>query len=91
MIHQGGLCCKSVQSVDISNELCKYLHSRKYIPVVFCDISTALDKIWYQSLLIKLQRYGMFGNVLKWIENYLNERSQREVMNIISFGMFDVI
>ena len=41
------------------------------------DISKAFDKVWYKGLVHKLKLYGISGNLLKLIENYLNNRKQR--------------
>ena len=45
--------------------------------MVFCDISKAFDRVWHKGLLFKLEQNGIKGDLLKWISNYLSERSQR--------------
>ena len=42
----------------------------------FLDISKAFDKVWYKGIVHKLKLYGISGNLLKLIENYLNDRKQ---------------
>ena len=48
---------------------------------IFLDISKAFDKVWHPGLLFKLKSYGIEGNLLKLLENYLHNRKQRVVLN----------
>ena len=47
----------------------------------FLDISKAFDKVWHEGLIYKLKTYGVEGNLLKVLENYLTDRQQRVVLN----------
>ena len=47
---------------------------------VFLDMSKAFDKVWHEGLLFKLKCYGVEGNFLKLLENYLHNRKQRVVL-----------
>ena len=42
---------------------------------VFLDISKAFDKVWYIGLLFKLKAYGVDGELLSLLENYLENRT----------------
>ena len=48
---------------------------------VFLDISKVFDKVWHEGLLHKLETYGVKGEVLNLLRNYLHERYQRVVLN----------
>ena len=48
---------------------------------VFLDISKAFDKVGHESLLFKLQSYGIEGDLLRLLKTYLTERQQRLVLN----------
>ena len=48
---------------------------------IFLDISKAPDNVWHKGVTYKLKLYGISGNILKPIENYLTNRKQREVFN----------
>ena len=41
----------------------------------------AFDKVWHEGLLFKLKSYGIHGNLLKILQNYLQDRKQRVVLN----------
>ena len=44
---------------------------------VFLDTSKAFDKVWHECLLFKLQSYGVDGNLLRLLKNYLIGCQQR--------------
>ena len=46
------------------------------IGIVFIDYKKAYDSIPHKQLLFKLQRSGLSGNLLEWIQNYLTNRLQ---------------
>ena len=48
---------------------------------VILDISKVFDKVWHERLFYKLETYGVKGEVLNLLRNYLHERYQRVVLN----------
>ena len=48
---------------------------------VFLDISNAFDKIWHDGLMFKLKVYGIEDELLSLLENYLQNREKRVVLN----------
>ena len=48
---------------------------------VFLDISKAFDKVSHDGLLYKLKAYGVQGELLSLLKNYLQKRKQRVVLN----------
>ena len=69
------------QLLEIYNTIISNLDKGKDVRFIFCDISKAFDKVWHKGLFFKLKSYGMDGNTLKWIENYLDDRVQRVVLD----------
>ena len=51
---------------------------------VFCDISKAFDKVWDRGLLKKIEAYGISGNLLNWLENYISNRKQKVLIKNVS-------
>ena len=45
------------------------------------DFQKAFDKVPHRRLIYKLERYGIGGEVLKWLENFLQQRQQRVTVN----------
>jgi hypothetical protein len=53
--------------------------------VIYTDFSKAFDKVCHRDLLNKLKNSGIHGNLLKWIESYLTNRTQRvQLKNCLS-------
>ena len=48
---------------------------------VFLDISKAFDKVWHAGLVFKLKSYGVEGELLLLLKNYLQNREQIVVLN----------
>ena len=49
--------------------------------MVFFYISKAFDRVWHKGLLYKIKKFGIKGDLLKWIKSYLCNRKQRVVIN----------
>jgi len=52
----------------------------RVVDVVYLDFSKALDTVSHNILLGKLRKCGLDEWVLRWIENWLNGRTQRVVV-----------
>ena len=69
-----------IQLTFLYNTFCKAHDSGKEVRVIFCDINKAFDRVWHASLMYKLRASGVSGNLLRWFENYLQNRCQRVVI-----------
>ena len=49
--------------------------------VLMTDFQKAFDKVPFKKMLTKLESHGVKGKVLNWIEDWMNERFQRVVLN----------
>ena len=43
---------------------------------IYLDFEKAFDTVPHRRLLGKLESYGIKGEILKWVEEYLNNRTQ---------------
>ena len=43
---------------------------------IFCDISNAFDRVCHRGLILNLEKYGIIGNLLTCLQNYLTMRNQ---------------
>ena len=74
-------CVNQLQSINhecFSNFDCD---PPKDIRAVFLDISKAFDKIWLPGLIFKIKSFGISGDLLELIKNFLSNRFQRVVLN----------
>ena len=67
--------------IELIHHTCLALEKYKINCQIFCDISKAFDRVWHRGLLHKLKNYGMNGNLLMWVEDYLNDRNQKVLIN----------
>ena len=56
------------------------LESRKEIVAIFYDLRKAFDSVPHAPLLEKLGATGLHPHILKWVQSYLTQRSQRVVV-----------
>ena len=56
----------------------------KYIDLVFLDFCKAFDKVPHRRFLNKLKYYGIIGDLVKWIEQWLKISQQVTLENHVS-------
>ena len=65
------------QLLEVLEDFTLKLDNKETIDVVYLDFKKAFDSVPHERLLIKLEMYGITGNVLLWIRSFLEERVQR--------------
>ncbi|MEW8548025.1 MAG: reverse transcriptase domain-containing protein [Candidatus Thiodiazotropha sp.] len=60
------------------------LNSQSQTDVILLDFSKAFDKVPHKRLALKLQHYGVRGNILEWIKSFLDGRTQQVVLDGIA-------
>mgnify|MGYP002634107685 CR=1 FL=1 len=66
--------------IEIYHRICLAMEDKEIMCMIFCDISKAFDRLWHKGLLEKIKTYGIKGNLLGWIENYLSNRRQKVLL-----------
>ena len=56
----------------------------KQTDLILLDFSKAFEKVAYEKLLLKLHQYGIRGDILHWIKDFLDNRKQNVVINVIN-------
>ena len=71
------------QLVSITHEIYSAFDCNPSLEVrgVFLDLSKTFDKVWHDGLIYKLKSLGISGSLLKLIQNYLDNRFQRVLLN----------
>lgn len=67
----------SLQLLVTLEEWTKILDEGGSVGAVYMDFMKAFDTVPHKRLLGKLEHYGIKGETLKWIEDFLNGRKQR--------------
>ena len=72
------------QLLGAINDFHHSLDSGTHIDALFLDFTKAFDKVSHRKLCYKLLRYGVNGNLLHWIKDYLTDRTQCVLLEGIS-------
>ena len=63
------------------NDFARGLEDKSQTDVIFLDFAKAFDKVSHQWLLEKAYYYGIHGHTFKWINSFLDNRSQQVVID----------
>jgi retron-type reverse transcriptase len=69
------------QLIQTVHDFAQNLDNKIQTDVAVLDFKKAFDKVSHSHLLYKLQFYGIRGDVRKWIENFLANRTQRVIVD----------
>ncbi len=73
--------CIINQLISICNLLYKGLDNGDEFIGVFMDLTKAFHKVWYEGLILKIEKCGNKGNLFKWLPSYLTYRKQKVVIS----------
>ena len=76
--------------IEYMDAVTKLIDSGKPVDSIYIDYAKCFDKISHRHLLFKISKYGIEGNVLLWITNWLQNRKQRVCLNGNSSSWTDV-
>jgi len=72
--------CESQLLITV-DDFAKALNSKKQVDIGILDFSKAFDRVSHARLAKKLDFYGINGKTLSWIQSFLNNQQQNEVIN----------
>ena len=67
--------------LECVNDWSKLLDKKYTLDIVYIDFAKAFDSVVHSKLLIKLQSYGITGDLFKWLRAFLTDRTQRIVVD----------
>ena len=70
-----------LQLLTVLEDWTEALDNYLQVDTVYLDFRKAFDSVPHRRLIKKLEGYGITGNLLKWLKNFLNDRKQRVVIN----------
>ena len=62
-------------------EITKWLDDGSSVDVIYLDFQKAFDKVPHQRLLLKLKAHGIGDGIIDWIEQWLTDRRQHDVVD----------
>lgn len=92
--HQHGFRSKrscETQLLITLDEIGKNLDQGEQTDIILLDFSKAFDKVPHKRLLQKMDHYGIRGETLKWIQDFLSKRTQSVLLEGHKSGPLDVI
>ena len=66
---------------DVTNKLQNYCDNKHFTCLILLNLSKAFDTVDHQIVLSKLQKYGIRGNFLQLLSDYLTNRKQVVYIN----------
>jgi hypothetical protein len=65
--------------MELTHKIMQSFDNQELICLIFCDVSK--DRVWLRGLLLKLERYGIKGNLLRWLylESYISNIEQQVI------------
>jgi hypothetical protein len=62
------------QLVELYHNILLALDNKEMTRITFADVSNAFDRVWIRGLILKLERYGVKGellSVMTWFIRYI--------------------
>ena len=76
----GGRSC-TTQLLNTINDWLSFLDNNIPVDAVYLDFRKAFDTVPHERLLNKLNGYGIHGDLLKWVRDFLFDRKQYVTIN----------
>ena len=76
---RSGHSCET-QLLGTIHDFATFLNNGGHIDALFLDMVKTFDEVPHQRLCVKLSHYGISGNILTWIKDFLNNRHQTVIL-----------
>ena len=77
--------------LQLTGDITDSFEKGKYTLKAFIDLSKAFDTVDHQTLIKRLQYYGIDGTALEWFKRYLSNRKQYTSSQDVSESCLDII
>ena len=67
--------------IQLETKIRQAFTNSQYCAVLYIDLQGAFDSVWHVGLLYKLSQMGITGNTLRWIKDYLKERTYQVIVD----------
>ena len=72
---RSGRSCVS-QLLEVIEDFTKFIDNEIPFDVIYLDFKKAFDTVPHRRLIEKMKGYGIEGQILKWTESFLSNRTQ---------------
>ena len=62
------------QLMYIYHHICQAIDTNQFSYMALYNVSKAFERVWLTGLIFKLRQYGIDGDLLNWITDYLVNR-----------------
>ena len=69
------------QLIEVMDYVTKEVDNNNSVDMIYLDFQKAFDTVPHSRLITKHKAYGIEGNLLRWIQDFLHSRKQRVVLN----------
>ena len=83
-------CSADLQLLQTVHDLALSLNEKSQTDCILLDFSKAFDKVSHRLLLLKLQYYGIDGQIISWITSFLTHYKQQVVCDGFTSDAADV-
>lgn len=80
----------ALATAELNENMLKNLDDKVYTCGIFLDLSKAFDSVSHNIIIHKLEYYGIRGNTLKLLTNYLTNRQQYTVVQNSSSSLLKI-
>ena len=78
------------QLAQVNHEVINAFAEGKEIDVVYLDFAKAFDKVSYSTVINKLSRFCILGQLKQWFQSYLSNRSRRVALQGTYFNLLQL-
>ena len=69
------------QLTEVMDYVTREVDNNNSVDIIYLDLQKSFDTVPHLRLITKLKAYGIEGNLLRWIKDFLHCRKQRVVLN----------
>ena len=69
------------QLIEVMDYVTSEVDKNSSVDIEYLEFQKAFDTVPHIRLITKLKAYGIEGNLLRWIQDFLHNRKQRVVLN----------
>ena len=78
------------QIVYVREQAIRAIGTKQFAVGVFIDMTKAFDTVWHDAILVELQKMGFGGKFIKFVHNFLENRTIKVKINSTNSGEYEI-